>query len=123
MTRAPKLKKQMGAIDWTKSAALVDCQIRAMQPWPNPFTYLHSPGRPPQRLLILAVRPAGEIAPPTPPGSLVIPDRERLLVQTGAGALEVLQIQPEGKRPMSAAAFLRGRKLGGDDCFGPEAPG
>ena len=41
-TRAPKLKKEMGAIDWTKSAAQVDWQIRAMQPWPNPYTFLHS---------------------------------------------------------------------------------
>jgi methionyl-tRNA formyltransferase len=121
VTRAPKLKKQMGAIDWTKSAHQVDCQIRAMQPWPNPFTYLHSQGRPPQRLLILAVQPAGEIPKHVATGTLVIPDRDRLLVQTGQGALEILQIQPEGKRPMTAADFLRGRKLAADDRFGPDS--
>ncbi len=122
VTRAPKLTKQMGAIDWTRSAEQVDFQIRAMQPWPNPYTYLHSPGRAPQRLLVLAGRPAGELLPDALPGTLCTPDRDRLLVQTGHGALEVLRIQPEGKRPMSAADFLRGRKLASDDRFGPGPP-
>jgi methionyl-tRNA formyltransferase len=118
--RAPKLKKQMGAIDWSRSAAQVDCQIRAMQPWPNPSTYLHSPGKAPQRLLILEVRPAGDAPGKPAQGTLVSPDRDRLLVQTGDGAVEIVKIQPEGKRPMSAADFLRGRRLTPDDRFGPE---
>ena len=111
----------MGAIDWSRSAAQVDCQIRAMQPWPNPSTYLHSPGKAPQRLLILEVRPAGDAPGKPAQGTLVSPDRDRLLVQTGDGAVEIVKIQPEGKRPMSAADFLRGRRLTPDDRFGPEA--
>ncbi|MGE5193044.1 MAG: methionyl-tRNA formyltransferase, partial [Deltaproteobacteria bacterium] len=121
VTRAPKLTKQMGAIDWSRSAWQVDCQIRAMQPWPNPYTFLHSPGKPPQRLLILAVRPVGDAPGTAAPGTLMNPDRERLLVQTGQGVVEILQIQPEGKRPMTAADFLRGRRLTSDDRFGPES--
>jgi methionyl-tRNA formyltransferase len=120
VTRAPKLKKQMGEIDWTKSARAVDCQIRAMQPWPNPYTFLHSTGRPPQRLLVLSVRPLETAQNGGAPGTPVVAERDQLLVQTGAGAVEIVQIQPEGKRPMTAGDFLRGRKITPADRFGPE---
>ena len=120
VTRAPKLKKQMGEIDWTKSAREVDCQIRAMQPWPNPYTFLHSPGKPPQRLLILSVRPLETSQSDAAPGTPIAVDKNRLVVQTGAGAVEIAQIQPEGKRPMTAADFLRGRTVTSADRFGPE---
>jgi len=120
VTRAPKLKKTMGAIDWTKSARAIDCHIRAMQPWPNPFTFLHSPGKPPQRLLVLSVGPAESANLNAAPGTPIVSDRQKLVVQTGSGALEVLELQPDGKRRMSAAEFLRGRNLTADDRFGPE---
>ncbi|HEY3967208.1 MAG TPA: methionyl-tRNA formyltransferase [Planctomycetaceae bacterium] len=122
VTRAPKLKKTMGAIDWSRSAAQVDCQIRAMQPWPNPYTYLHTPGKPPLRVLILAVRPLVDRAPGSaPPGTPLEIDRQQLVIETGLGAVEVLKIQPDGKRPMTAADFLRGRAVTSADRFGPEA--
>jgi methionyl-tRNA formyltransferase len=120
VTRAPKLKKQMGEIDWTKTAREVDCHIRAMQPWPNPYTFLHSPERPPQRLLVLAVRAAEATQSGAQPGTPIEVEKERLVVQTGAGAVEIIQIQPEGKRPMTAADFLRGRRITSADRFGPE---
>jgi methionyl-tRNA formyltransferase len=119
VTRAPKLKKEMGAIDWTRPAAEIDCHIRAMQPWPKAFTFLHSPGKPPQRLLVLAVRPVPDVLPQKQPGAPVGVDREQLVVQAGDGAVEILQIQPEGKRPMSAADFRRGRLMIASD---PKAP-
>jgi methionyl-tRNA formyltransferase len=120
VTRAPKLKKQMGAIDWTASAAHIDCHIRAMQPWPNPYTFLHSAGKPPQRLLILAVRPLPDAPIQAAPGTPLGTDRQHLVVQAGTGAVEILQIQPEGKRSMTAADFLRGRQVDSADRFGPE---
>lgn len=121
VTRAPKLKKTMGAIDWTRSAPQIDCQIRAMQPWPNPYTYLHTAGKPSLRVLILAVRSLADRAPAgAPPGTPVLIDRQQLIVEAGHGAVEVLTIQPDGKRPMTAAEFLRGRTVTGNDRFGPE---
>jgi len=119
-TRAPKLTKQMGAIDWTKSAAQVDWQIRAMQPWPNPYTFLHAAGKPPQRLLILGVRPVAGSHYDAAPGTPTTVERDRLVVQTGQGAVEVLRIQPEGKRSMTVAEFLRGRLVTPNDKFGSE---
>jgi len=120
VTRAPKLKKTMGAIDWTKSAREIDCHIRAMQPWPNPFTFLHSGAKPPQRLLILSVRPAESADSNAAPGTPIVSDRQKLVVQTGCGALEILELQPDGKRRMAAAEFLRGRSITADDRFGFE---
>jgi methionyl-tRNA formyltransferase len=119
-TRAPKLTKQMGAIDWTKSATGVDCQIRAMQPWPGACTFLHSSGKPRQRLLMLAVHPVAQSDPDATPGTPTRVDKEHLAVQTGQGSVDVLRIQPEGKRPMAIADFLRGRAISPNDRFGPE---
>ncbi len=118
-TRAPKLKKQMGDIDWTKSAAQIDCQVRAMQPWPNPYTFLHTAGKPPQRLLIPAVRPLAELTGSAAPGTPTTIEKNRLVVQAGQGSVEILQIQPEGKRPMTIAEFIRGRNVTANDRFGP----
>lgn len=121
VTRAPKLKKQMGAINWNRSAIQIDCHVRAMQPWPNPHTFLHISGRPPQRLLILSVKLAEEARSDVLPGTPLRVGKQQVVVQTGQGALEILQIQPEGKRPMSIADFLRGRSISQDDRFGPES--
>src|SRR5262249_46629223 len=123
VTRAPKIKKQMGEIDWTRRADQIECLVRAMQPWPNPFSFLHSSGKPPQRLLVLAVKSVPEVAAAAAaPGTPISPDKNRLIVQSGTGAVEILQIQPEGKRRMSAAEFLRGRSVDAGDRFGPAAP-
>jgi methionyl-tRNA formyltransferase len=120
VTRAPKLTKQMGAIDWTRSAAEIDWHIRALQPWPNPYTYLHAEGKPPQRMLILDVQPLESGSPGTAPGVSISTEPSRLIVQAGEGAVEILEIQPDGKRRMKVADFLRGRPITGNDRFGPE---
>jgi methionyl-tRNA formyltransferase len=122
VTRAPKLTKQMGAIDWTRSAAEIDWHVRALQPWPNPYTYLHTAGKSPQRLLILDVQPLESGSPAPAPGVPIASEATRLIVQAGAGAVEVLEIQPDGKRRMKAAEFLRGRPITPNDRFGPEPP-
>ena len=47
VTKAPKLKKEDGLIDWSKPAEQVVRQVRAMQPWPTAYTWLHHGGKPP----------------------------------------------------------------------------
>jgi methionyl-tRNA formyltransferase len=90
-----------------------------MQPWPNPFTFLSSPGKSPQRLLVLAVQPVDGVESRAEPGTPVTASNGRLVVQCGQGEVEILRIQPEGKRPMTATDFLRGRRLTALDRFGP----
>jgi methionyl-tRNA formyltransferase len=58
VTRAPRMNKAMGLVDWSQPLARIDCHVRAMQPWPMAFTFLHQPGRPPLRLLVLDVTAA-----------------------------------------------------------------
>ncbi len=121
VTKAPRLKKSDGEIPWQKSATAVDCHIRAVQPWPKPSTTLESADGGALRLLVLEVKAPQEHVEGEP-GTIRAADR-RLFVRTGDGVLEILTVQPEGKRPMSAAEFLNGRTVKDGDRFTlPESP-
>ncbi|MCS6978412.1 MAG: methionyl-tRNA formyltransferase [Gemmatales bacterium] len=152
VTKAPKLKKEHGLIDWTRPAHLVCCQIRAMQPWPTAYTFLHQEGKPPLRLIVLKARPEAlrprlggteglrprlgdteALRPRLPdteglrpplgaPGVVVGVDDEGILVAAGEGWVRPLIVQPAGKRPMTIAEFLRGHPVRVGDRFGPESP-
>lgn len=116
VTKAPRLSKSQGQIDWTKSAVQIRNQIRAFQPWPGSFALWQRGTEQPLRLIILAgdiiseVEAAvsrHEIANPQP-GEIVYSDKTRLWIQTGAGILGLTRVQPAGKRIMDIAEFLRG---------------
>jgi len=118
VTRAPKLKKEMGAIDWQRPAIELDWHVRGMQPWPNAFTFSHVAGRREHRLVVLGVRvDSGEKS--AAPGTIVRADKQGLCVQTGAGVLELVRVQPEGKRSMTGEEYLRGHQLQVGDRMGP----
>ena len=113
VTKAPSLKKAEGEIDWSLSSRLVDCHVRAMQPWPKPFTFLSMDGQKTLRVLILEVDDYTEEPPAenVDAGRVFAVDGKRLVVKTGDGFIEVKSIQPEGKRAMLPAAFLNGRAI------------
>ncbi len=125
-TRAPKLKKEHGLIDWSRAAGQVSNQVRAMQPWPTAYTFLHRRGHPPLRVILYRmgeVAVASSTADHLAPGGVLLPADKSLWVATGANeAVEILELQPAGKRRMSAQEFLRGHKLQAGDRFGPETP-
>lgn len=116
VTKAPRLTKEQGQIPWQKPARLVCCHIRGVQPWPKPSTTIELAEGKPLRLLILDAEPVDR-AVPGEPGSIEVEDRKRLFVQTGEGAVEVLTLQPEGRKAVSAAQFLNGRALSSADRF------
>jgi methionyl-tRNA formyltransferase len=124
VTKAPKLKKEDGLIDWTRSALQVCNQVRAMQPWPTAYTFLHRPGQAPLRLIInraQAVEHSGTSS--SAPGYVHSAGPDGLLVAAGGGGVvRVVELQPAGKRRMTATEFLRGHALQTTDRFGPEAP-
>jgi methionyl-tRNA formyltransferase len=126
VTKAPKLKKEHGLIDWGRSASAVCNHVRAMQPWPTAYTFLHREGQPPIRVIInrmgeIAV--ASSLASHPEAGCVVVPALNTLWVATGANeAVEIRELQPAGKRRMSSKEFLRGHKLQAGDRFGPESP-
>jgi methionyl-tRNA formyltransferase len=105
-TLAPKIEKQDGAIDWTRTAAVLDCHVRGMQPWPGAFTFVDG-----QRLVVREARvdahPAGDV----PPGGLIAADGDALILACGGGtSLRVVRVQPEGKRAMTARDWRAGRR-------------
>ena len=118
VTRVRKLTKADGRIDWTRSAINVERHIRGMQPWPGPFSELHQPDRPAQRLQILAARVV-PIEPTTSgrPGDVLAVDPAEITIRCGEHAVQIIRLQPDGKRPMSTADYLRGRKLSPGDRF------
>ncbi len=112
-TKAPKLTKEHGLIDWNRTAREVCNQVRAMQPWPTAYTFLYRPKQPPLRLIILRARIAADVTvnqrDPTAGRLRADPSGKQLWVETGAGdTVEILELQPAGKRRMTAADFLRG---------------
>jgi methionyl-tRNA formyltransferase len=124
VTKAPKLKKENGVIDWGRTAEQVCNQIRAMQPWPTAYTYRHSEGQPSSRLIITkaAIAQLSVSRFPKPGRALSMPTTGyHLLVEAGDGrAVQILQLQPEGKRRMTPADYLNGHPLQDNDYLGPE---
>ncbi|NOY30673.1 MAG: methionyl-tRNA formyltransferase [Planctomycetes bacterium] len=105
-TKAPRLTKQQGEIDWSQSAGQIKNQVRALQPWPKAFTYWQRTDGDPLRLIIHRVAIA-EHEKATVPGEVICVD-SGLLVATGQSVLRLEAIQPAGKRVMTVEEFLRG---------------
>jgi methionyl-tRNA formyltransferase len=124
VTKAPKLTKEHGLIDWNRTAQEVCNQVRAMQPWPTAYTFLHREGRPLVRVIINRATPFGPIFGfPVKPGLLNSRAHDCLQVAAGLnGFVDVHELQPAGKKRMTAAEFLRGHPVKEGDRFGPETP-
>ncbi|GIW81247.1 MAG: methionyl-tRNA formyltransferase [Gemmatales bacterium] len=123
VTKAPKLKKEHGLIDWTRTAQQVCNQVRAMQPWPTAYSFLHRADSPPLRLIVHRAA-ATQLATDRQPGCVVIDPRHmnQLLVAAGDNSVvSLLDVQPAGKRRMSAAEFLCGHPIRSGDRFGGES--
>jgi methionyl-tRNA formyltransferase len=124
-TKAPRLKKEDGRIDWTRSATQIYNQIRAFQPWPKSYTFLKHEGSPKMRLilesaLLLDAETASSIdVSRHAPGEIISAQGDNLIVCCGQGALRILSLQPSGKRLMSTAEFLRGYPLHTGESFEP----
>ena len=102
ITKAPKFKKEHGLIDWTKSATELANHIRAMQPWPTAYSFFLRPGHEPMRVIIGRATALPGVG--GDPGAVL----DGLKIGTGAGDLQIDEIQPAGKKKISAAEFLRG---------------
>ena len=96
------IKKQLGNIDWNKSAKEIECLIRGLNPWPSAYTKLSGK--------TLKIWDAEVISEDTDkqPGTITTVGKKELLVQTGQGQLSLKEVQLEGKKRMDVDAFLRG---------------
>ena len=122
MTRAPKLRKKDGQIDWTRSAIEISNQIRAMEPWPKTFTHYFGRSGSPLRIIVgdASVISNNSLNAPTAseePGRVIVAENDDLWVQSGNGILALKGLQPAGKRLLTVAEFLRGYRVQAGDQF------
>ena len=100
---AKMLTKAMGLIDFTRPAKELDCFVRGMNPWPSAYTLLS--GKTLKLWKVRAVEGSGKA------GSVIDIGKESFTIACGEGAIEVLEVQLEGKKRMSAGDFLKGSTL------------
>ena len=111
---ASLIKKNMGEIDFSKSAVAIDRLIRGMTPWPSAYTFYQG-----KQLKIWKALPAvTEKALGRMPGEILKVDKESVTVSTGEGSLKILELQLEGKKRMSAHDFLLGIRMTPGDMLG-----
>jgi methionyl-tRNA formyltransferase len=104
-TYAPRLTKDDGRVDWSWPALRIHNLIRGLHPWPHAATFAGG-----KRLILRRSRPSG-VASTQAPGTILEASGEHVRIATGDGALDLLEIQAEGKRPMAAREFLAGHPL------------
>jgi methionyl-tRNA formyltransferase len=109
-TLAPLIRKEDGAIDWNRPALAIHNLVRGLQPWPGAQTLFR--GVP---LHIWRTRVSGGIAGRAP-GSLL--HLKPLVVATGEGGLELVEVQLEGRKRMAAADFANGQRIAENDILG-----
>jgi methionyl-tRNA formyltransferase len=110
-TYAPRLAKDDGRIDWTWSAERIHNLIRGLHPWPHAATFLGS-----RRFILHRSKPVHDPVRAVP-GAILEALGDRLVVAAGAGRVEIVEIQPEGKRPMLVREFLSGHPLTAGSIF------
>ncbi|MBU1998185.1 MAG: methionyl-tRNA formyltransferase, partial [Candidatus Omnitrophica bacterium] len=112
---APKIKKGNGQINWSAKSRQVFNLVRGVAGWPGAFTYYKG------KLLKIykaSVSDALYQKQDVLPGEVLDISKEGLVVNTGSGALVILQLQPEGKRVMSAQEFISGHKISPGEILG-----
>ena len=112
-TYAHRLSKEEGLIDFRLSALEIHNRVRGLKPWPGAYTFLHG-----KRVVFHRARPSTFTAEGAP-GLCVTPDPATLTVVCGdRRAIDILELQPEGKRVMAARDFLAGHPGLSGQTFG-----
>jgi len=107
-THAPLLKKEDGLIDWLQPAAAIHNRVRGLQPWPGASTSFRDGA-----LHIWRSHPRSESGEPGRFLSL-----KPAMVACGTGSLELVEVQMEGRKRMSATDFVNGQRLTDNDRLG-----
>jgi methionyl-tRNA formyltransferase len=107
-TIAPKLSRDDARLDWTRPAAEIARRIRGLYPWPGcRVKVCDAEGAELARLRLVRAHPvSGDEGPRWLPGEIMTSG----VVQAGDGSVEIVECQPEGKRPMPLADYRRGHR-------------
>jgi len=108
-TYAPRLTKADSAIDWNWPADRIHNAVRGLHPWPHASAFLHG-----RRLILLRASASSESAEARP-GTVLAARGDDLIVAAGGGRVHLIEIQAEGKRPMTAREFLAGHPVAPGD--------
>lgn len=106
-TYAQKLSKAEAKLDWQQPASTLVRQIQAFNPWPVAFTQFQGQ---PLRIWQASI---GQLSLQKPPGLVISVDKQGIEVATGDGSIWITQLQPAGKKAMSAYDFAQARQLVG----------
>ena len=101
-TYAPIIKKQMGLIDFSKTANQVSCLIRGFNPWPCAYFMLDG-----KRLKVFSA----EVSHKSGKAGEVIESQNELIIACGENSIKLLEVQLEGSKRMMASDMLRGKKI------------
>jgi methionyl-tRNA formyltransferase len=114
-SKAPLLKKEDGLIKWAWSATRIYNRLRAFEPWPGIYTVWRG-----KRILITSAKPTlvEEPRTSTAPGTVLVARQELIVACGDQSALAIREVQPEGRRRMTAQEFTNGAKLRGGDVIG-----
>jgi methionyl-tRNA formyltransferase len=112
-TMAPMLEKQLGKVDWSAAAQKVHDHVRGMNPWPGAFSLLGK-----RTMKVHVTRVVEREAARGRPGEVILADKSRVLVACGEGIVELVTVQPEGKRAMRASEWMMGRGVAEGDVMG-----
>ena len=109
---AKMLDKQLGNIDWSKSAVEIERLIRGLSPWPSAYTDWNGKVMKIWDAAVVNDTTEGNI------GCIVKVEKDAFYVQTGDGLLKVCELQIPGKKRMDAGAFLRGYQIKEGEMLG-----
>ena len=105
-TFAPMIKKEDGLIDWSRSAAEIECRVRGFTPWPSAYTHLRGKLMKVHRAKVIATTERGN------PGEIIRADGNGFWVATGSGALSLEEVQLENRKRLLGVEFLKGARIG-----------
>ena len=105
-TFAPMIKKENGLIDWSRSAAEIECRVRGFTPWPSAYTHLRGKLIKVHRAKVIATTERGN------PGEIIRADGNGFWVATGSGALSLEEVQLENRKRLLGVEFLKGARIG-----------
>ncbi len=110
-TYAPRIDKQSGQIDWRQDAVTIVNLIRGYNPWPSAQTSLAG------KTIKLHRATALQTTPQAAPGCIERIDDDYIYVSCGRGVVRLEEIQPQNKKRMTVAAYLRGHRLVVGSCL------
>ena len=119
-SKAPRLKKTDGLVDWNRTAEAIRSHVRAMEPWPKTYTFWHRSKGPPLRLILGPVSVVQSPDADALPGTVLEAAGERIVIAAADGAVLIESLQPAGKRLLPVREFLRGNRVRPGERFGPE---